>query len=96
MKVLGFHFSGDTCCNSLGELCHDGFLDFLHRTRPDCLNVFYNLDWAVALLCHGQLPAQLVDGFAHPHGSEQFSSQRFGRNPNRDGGWHVAWQPGHE
>ncbi|MFA5306533.1 MAG: hypothetical protein WC365_03725 [Candidatus Babeliales bacterium] len=64
MKVLGFHFSGDTLCNSLGELCHEGFLDFLRKSRPGMLNIFYNLDWAVANLCRQlNIPEEQLEKF---------------------------------
>jgi hypothetical protein len=52
MKIIGFHWQDDTLCNSLGEVCHDSYLDFLLRVRAETLNVFYNLDWAVARLCY--------------------------------------------
>ena len=64
MKVLGFHFQDQILCNSDGEVCHSDYLDFLTKPRPDTLNVFYNLDWAVALLCrHLNIPELQLQKF---------------------------------
>jgi len=52
MQILGFHFQDTTLVSSDGEVCHSDYLDFLTRPRSDTLNVCYNLDWFMALLCH--------------------------------------------
>jgi hypothetical protein len=51
MQVIGYHFTGNKFVNSLGEISTDNPLEFLLR-HPEAINVFYNLDWAVAKLCY--------------------------------------------
>jgi hypothetical protein len=59
MKVLGFHFQDDTLTCSDGSTCHDNYLDFLLKDDPPSLNIFYNIDWAVANLCrHLKIPEE--------------------------------------
>jgi hypothetical protein len=51
MQIIGYHFTGNKFVNSLGEISTDNPLDFLLK-HPEALNVFYNLDWAVAKLLY--------------------------------------------
>ncbi len=51
MQVVGFHLLGDEIFCSDGTIEKEDYLGFLLKDRGETLNVFYNLDWAVARLC---------------------------------------------
>ena len=53
MRVVGFHLdAGDKIVSSDGDSEAQDYLGFLLKDRGETLNVFYNLDWAVARLCY--------------------------------------------
>ena len=54
MKILGFHLSGDTLCNSDGESTKSNYLDFLLKycDSDNVIRVAYNIDWMMARLCY--------------------------------------------
>ena len=52
MRVVGFHAVGDKICSSDEEFTTEDYLGFLLKDRGESINVFYNLDWAVARLCY--------------------------------------------
>jgi len=52
MRVVGFHLQGDEIFCSDGTTEKEDYLGFLLKDRGETLNVFYNLDWAVARLCY--------------------------------------------